>query len=261
MCARTLFHTLETTTIVLPNRETFIHIGDDLDDLWLRDSAAQIHPLLIPVLPSTDGQQPKFVSLIYNDAKLDRIVAGLIARHAMYIRHDPYANAYWIDDTYVFSPAQKCMGRHDLISTWNYELYSAGYTIRLLYFYWKQSRNPNQALENPAVQEAVEIMVDLWIAEQEHELDNFPMGPLFDCLNCGKPYRYLGLEVRERSAGGAAGRAHTAVGFHRAPKQLEAVLRIVDRFVWIVSVFVFIITCCRAMDPAPEGGHPKDARI
>ena len=44
-------HSRGTTT--LPNRETFIHIGDDLDDLWLRDTAVQIHPLLIPVLPST----------------------------------------------------------------------------------------------------------------------------------------------------------------------------------------------------------------
>lgn len=41
MCSRTLWHTVETTTIVLPNHETFIHTGD-IDDLWLRDSAAQV---------------------------------------------------------------------------------------------------------------------------------------------------------------------------------------------------------------------------
>jgi meiotically up-regulated gene 157 (Mug157) protein len=35
MCTRTLWHTLETTTIVLPNEEAFIHTGD-IDDLWLR---------------------------------------------------------------------------------------------------------------------------------------------------------------------------------------------------------------------------------
>lgn len=35
MCTRTLWHTVETTTIVLPNEETFIHTGD-IDDLWLR---------------------------------------------------------------------------------------------------------------------------------------------------------------------------------------------------------------------------------
>jgi len=191
MCTRTLWHTLESTTIVLPNKETFIHTGD-IDDLWLRDSASQIHPLLIPV-HSRDGGGPKR-ALIYDDPKLDRIVSGLIARHALYIRHDPYANAFRIDDSYVFSEEQKRMGRHDLISTWNYELDSACFTIRMIYYYWKQSRDPQEALVgNPAVQEAVSIMVDLWIAEQEHELDKYPTGSLFDCQNCNKPYRYPGL--------------------------------------------------------------------
>jgi hypothetical protein len=118
MCTRTLWHTLETTTIVLPDGETFVHTGD-IDDLWLRDSAAQIHPLMIPVFDNAT------TSLMAQDAKLDRIVAGLIKRTAMYIRHDPYANAFRIDDSYVFSEKQKRLGRHDLISTWNYELDSA----------------------------------------------------------------------------------------------------------------------------------------
>lgn len=112
MCTRTLWHTVETTTIVLPNRETFVHTGD-IDDLWLRDSAAQVHPLLLPVLEG--GTK----ALIQVDEKLDRIVSGLIKRTSLYIRHDPYANAFRIDDTYVFSDAQKRLGRHDLISTWN----------------------------------------------------------------------------------------------------------------------------------------------
>ena len=35
ICTKTLWHTVETTTIVLPQEETFIHTGD-IDDLWLR---------------------------------------------------------------------------------------------------------------------------------------------------------------------------------------------------------------------------------
>jgi Metal-independent alpha-mannosidase (GH125) len=112
MCTRTLWHTVETTTIVLPDRETFVHTGD-IDDLWLRDSAAQVHPLLLPVLEG--GTK----ALIEVDEKLDRIVSGLIKRTSLYIRHDPYANAFRIDDTYVFNDEQKRLGRHDLISTWN----------------------------------------------------------------------------------------------------------------------------------------------
>jgi meiotically up-regulated gene 157 (Mug157) protein len=71
--------------------------------------------------------------------------------------------------------------------------------MRMLYFYWKQSPRSNafySVLLLPSVQEAVEIMVDLWIAEQKHELDHFPTGPLFDCRNCNKPYRYRGLRRR-----------------------------------------------------------------
>jgi len=183
MCTRTLWHTLETTTIVLPDEDTFIHTGD-IDDLWLRDSAAQIHPLLMPFFNGT--------SLVQQDPKLDRIVSGLIKRTAMYIRHDPYANAFRIDDSYQFSAAQRRLGRHDLISTWNYELDSACYYIRMLYYYWKQ-RPDAAVLKLQSVKEAVSIMVDLWKAEQKHELDEYPVGPLFDCKNCNKPYRYPGL--------------------------------------------------------------------
>jgi len=189
MCTRALWHTLETTTIVLPDGDTFIHTGD-IDDLWLRDSAAQIHPLLIPILS-------EHKALIAVDPKLDRIVSGLIRRTAMYIRHDPWANAFRIDDTYKFSLAQKRLGRHHLISTWNYELDSACYWMRMLYFYWKESPNAetnDSVLRLQRVHEAVQIMVDLWIAEQRHEDDVYPTGPFFDCVNCNKPYRYMELQ-------------------------------------------------------------------
>lgn len=191
MCDRTLWHTLETTTIVMPDGDTFIHTGD-IDDLWLRDSASQIHPLLVPF--GDDGK-----SLVASDARLARVVSGLIQRTAMYIRHDPYANAFRIDDTYVFSEQQKRLGRHDLISTWNYELDSACFYIRMIYYFYKALPD-HQVLRKQSVQEAVDIMLDVWIAEQNHEGDAFPTGPLFDCKNCNKPYRYPGLPRNGKGA-------------------------------------------------------------
>lgn len=183
MCGRALWHTLETTTVVLPDGETFIHTGD-IDDLWLRDSAAQIHPLLVPWF--------KGGALVNQDERLKRIVSGLIKRTALYIRHDPYANAFRIDDTYIFNEEQKRLGRHDLISTWNYELDSGCYFMRMLYFFYRAAPD-SPVLREDRVREAVEIMIDVWTVEQDHEGDAFPTGPLFDCKNCGKPYRYPGL--------------------------------------------------------------------
>jgi uncharacterized protein len=223
-CTRTLWHTLESTTIVLPRGETFVHTGD-IDDLWLRDSAAQIHPLLLPLARGRgssgsgsdgntgDGDNSRRVALIYDDMKLDRVVAGLIARHALYIRHDPYANAFRIDDSYVFSDEQRLLGRHDLISTWNYELDSGAYTIRMLYHYWKSARSPDAVLRAPAVRDAVAIAVDLWIAEQHHESDAYPTGPLFDCQNCDRPYRYPGLPREGKGSPTNASAGLTWTGF------------------------------------------------
>ncbi|CAB9512178.1 DUF1237 domain-containing protein [Seminavis robusta] len=217
MCTRTLWHTIETTTIVLPDGETFIHTGD-IDDLWLRDSAAQVHPLLVPLFGPNRTQ-----ALVALDPKLDRIVSGLIARTATYIRHDPYANAFRIDDSYIFSAAQKRMGRHDLISTWNYELDSFGFWMRMVYYYWKQSSSDTakSVIFLERVQQAADIMVDVWKSEQQHENDQYPTGPLLDCLNCNKPYRYPGLARNGKGSPTNASSGLTWTGFRPSDDECQ----------------------------------------
>jgi hypothetical protein len=229
MCTQALWHTVETTTIVLPDHETFVHTGD-IDDLWLRDSAAQIHPLLVPF----NG-----TALIQQDPRLDRIVSGLIKRSAMYIRHDPYANAFRIDDSYVFSEEQKRLGRHDLISTWNYELDSACYFMRLLYFYWKQAPS-TEVLLQPQVQEAVQIMVTLWKAEQKHELDEFPVGNLLDCQNCNKPYRYPGLPRDGKGSLTNASAGLTWTGFRPSDDECQ--------YGYLIPANMFAVVALRYME-------------
>ncbi|KAL3782710.1 hypothetical protein ACHAW5_005920 [Stephanodiscus triporus] len=180
-CHNALWHTLETTTTILPNNETFVITGD-IPDLWLRDSAAQIHPLLIP--NAYNGK-----SLVQVDAILERVVSGLILKTARYIRYDSYANAFKIHDHEKYNDFDRdVLGRHGYIATWNYELDSACYFMRMIYFFHE-------------VKDAVAIMVDVWIAEQRHEDNAYPNGTLFDCIHCGKPYRYNPSELERGGKG------------------------------------------------------------
>lgn len=181
-CHKALWHTIDTTTFVLPNEESFVITGD-IHDLWLRDSAAQIHPLLLPNVYS--GK-----SLVQVDAKLERIVSGLILKTARYIRFDPYANAFRIHNHTNFTDfARETLGRHGYIATWNYELDSACFFMRMIYYFYVNFPF-HPILKRREVRDAVEIMIDVWIAEQRHEEDVYPNGTLFDCVHCGKPYRY-----------------------------------------------------------------------
>ncbi|KAL3791706.1 hypothetical protein ACHAWO_006268 [Cyclotella atomus] len=192
-CHKALWHTLETTTHVLPNDETFVMTGD-IHDMWLRDSAAQIHPLLIP-----NVYQGK--SLVQLDTKLERVVSGLILKTARLIRHDPYANAFKIHNNTVHSKwEQEALGRMGYIATRNYELDSGCYFMMMLYFFY-QNFPTHTVLLRREVREAVTIMIDLWIAEQKHELDAYPTGELFDCLQCNRPYRYNPRELKNNGKG------------------------------------------------------------
>jgi len=193
-CHKALWHTVDTTAYVLPNNESFVITGD-IQDLWLRDSAAQIHPLLLP--NTYNGQ-----SLVQVDQKLERIVSGLILKTARLIRFDPYANAFRLEErkTPVTKFQREALGRHGYIATWNYELDSACYFLRMLFFFHESFPN-HPVLKERQVKEAATIMMDVWIAEQRHEEDAYPSGELFDCVHCGKPYRYNPAELKRKGKG------------------------------------------------------------
>lgn len=113
MCRALFWNALNTCTRILPRShpeavhgKTFVITGD-IDDMWIRDSAAQLHP---------------YIPMTRHNKSLAAIVEGLIDRQAFYIDFDPYANAYRIDTKYQFSDVQKQQGRHGYISTWDYEL-------------------------------------------------------------------------------------------------------------------------------------------
>lgn len=162
----------------------------------------QIHPLLVPSV--YNGQ-----SLVQYDRKLERVVSGLILKTARYIRFDPYANAFKLHGNTQYNYFERtALGRHGFISTWNYELDSGCYFMRMLYFF--HTNFPlHPILREKEVKEAVMIMVDVWIAEQRHEDDMYPTGRLFDCVHCNKPYRY---NPKELSRGGKGSITNSSAG-------------------------------------------------
>lgn len=85
-------NTLHTTVRELADGTTYVITGD-IPAMWLRDSAAQMRPYLIPAR---------------QDKVLAELIAGLVRRQFFYINIDPYANAF------NESPNGACWDRNDL---------------------------------------------------------------------------------------------------------------------------------------------------
>lgn len=71
-------NTYQTTLKKQPDGTTFVITGD-IPAMWLRDSAAQVHP---------------YVSLASRDEQMLELLTGVIQRQIRYILHDAYANAF-----------------------------------------------------------------------------------------------------------------------------------------------------------------------
>lgn len=109
-------NTIHTTVRELVNGDTYVITGD-IPAMWLRDSAAQMRPYLIPAK---------------EDRALAELIAGLVRRQFFYINIDPYANAF------NESPNGACWDRNDLQQNdwlWErkYEVDSLCYPIQLAY--------------------------------------------------------------------------------------------------------------------------------
>lgn len=83
-----LRNTAETTVTTPGDGTTFVLTGD-IPAMWLRDSAAQLTPLLRIVVGGLGSEADR--------GKLVELLAGLLRRHWKYIVIDPYANAFNLD--------------------------------------------------------------------------------------------------------------------------------------------------------------------
>ncbi len=119
-------NTLDTTVdfeIINGKPDTFVITGD-IDAMWLRDSSAQVWP---------------YMPLMKEDKNLQELIKGVINRQVKCILKDPYANAFYKDETKIseWKDDKTLMlpGVHER----KWEIDSLCYPIRLAYGYWKET--------------------------------------------------------------------------------------------------------------------------
>ena len=125
-------NTLDTTVdfqVVDGRPDTYVITGD-IDAMWLRDSTAQVWP---------------YLPLMKNDSNLQQLIAGVINRQARCILKDPYANAFYKDETKVSDWKSDRTDMKPGVHERKWEIDSLCYPIRLAYHYWKADRRPRAA--------------------------------------------------------------------------------------------------------------------
>lgn len=119
-------NTLDTTVdfeIINGKPDTFVITGD-IDAMWLRDSSAQVWP---------------YLPLMKEDKHLQELIKGVINRQVKCILKDPYANAFYKDETKVSEWKDDKTLMKPGVHERKWEIDSLCYPIRLSYGYWKET--------------------------------------------------------------------------------------------------------------------------
>ena len=117
-------NTLDTTVdfrIVDGKPDTYVITGD-IDAMGLRDSVAQVWP---------------YLPLMKEDSTLQQMIAGVINRQTRCVLLDPYANAFYKDETKVSEWKTDLTDMKPGVHEHKWEIDSLCYTIRLAHGYWK----------------------------------------------------------------------------------------------------------------------------
>jgi meiotically up-regulated gene 157 (Mug157) protein len=122
-------NTLDTTVefdITGGKPDTYVITGD-IDAMWLRDSSAQVYP---------------YLSLTKDDKDLQQLIRGVIHRQAKCILKDPYANAFYKDESKVSEwKATDITDMKPGIHERKWEIDSLCYPIRLAFGYWQEIKD------------------------------------------------------------------------------------------------------------------------
>jgi meiotically up-regulated gene 157 (Mug157) protein len=151
-------NTLDTTvtyTTVNGRPDTYVITGD-IDAMWLRDSSAQVFP---------------YLQFVNEDKPLKQLLVGVINKQTHFILKDPYANAFYDDDTKVSEWKNDLTAMKPGIHERKFEIDSLCYPIRLAYHYWKKTKDttPFNAEWLSAIKATLQVFI-----EQQRKTGNGP---------------------------------------------------------------------------------------
>jgi uncharacterized protein len=144
-------NTLDTTVdfaVVDGRPDTYVITGD-IDAMWLRDSSAQVWP---------------YLPLMKEDPALQQLIAGVINRQTLFILKDPYANAFYKDETEISKWKDDRTDMKPGIHERKWEVDSLCYPLRLAHAYWQTSQDT--APFDPAWKQAVMLIVQTFRVQQ-----------------------------------------------------------------------------------------------
>lgn len=142
-------NTIETTTEFLDDGTTFVFTGD-IPAMWLRDSSAQVR---------------HYIPFAVSDPRMRNLIEGLIKRQLMYIRIDPYANAFNKEPNHAGHKSDITQ-QNPWVWERKYEVDSLCYPIQLAYLYWKNTNRT--VIFDDEFKSTVKIIVNHWTLEQRH---------------------------------------------------------------------------------------------
>jgi meiotically up-regulated gene 157 (Mug157) protein len=117
-------NTLDTTvdfSLAGGKPDTYVITGD-IDAMWLRDSSAQVWP---------------YIPLCKDDKDLQQLIRGVIHRQVKNVLKDPYANAFYKDETKISEWKTDVTDMKPGVHERKWEIDSLCYPIRLSHGYWK----------------------------------------------------------------------------------------------------------------------------
>ena len=147
-------NTLDTTVTYTETDgapSTYVITGD-IDAMWLRDSSAQVWP---------------YLPLANKDARLKKLLQGVIAKQTDFVLIDPYANAFYNDPARISEWKNDHTEMKPGVHERKWEIDSLCYVIRLSHGYYTETSDAS--IFNKKWQQAMDLIVKTFREQQRKE--------------------------------------------------------------------------------------------